>query len=374
MKILLVDKNLVDSISYKKWNILSKKKNVELLGVAPEHWMENYRSIDFSPNPSANFKVVSLPVFWAGYENRGFYLRGLRDLVKKFRPDILLLFEEPWSVFAFQGTWLRNLYASNAKIVFHTWDNLSKGWRYPYRPRIFYSSVEKFALKNAHLLVATNQESADDFSNRYQVRTRKIYYGVDLEAYRQQPSSKRRRKTIIVGYFGRLLYAKGVDTIIHAIKKCWISVELLVVGEGPEKARLQALAQSLGISEHVRFVNGVDSDKLPRFYHDVDIFVLASRSTATWKEQYGRVLIEAMAAGVPVIGSSSGAIPEVIGDAGKVFPEGDVEALAREIANLGQDAQLRKKLSQKGQKRAERFSAEQFADAMYSSLCEICYE
>jgi glycosyltransferase involved in cell wall biosynthesis len=179
---------------------------------------------------------------------------------------------------------------------------------------------------------------------------------------------------VVVGYFGRLVNTKGVDTIIRSVKKCRSHVELLVVGDGPERRRLQDLVRNLELTDRVRFMDGVASGELPILYQKIDIFVLASRTTPTWKEQYGRVLIEAMAAEVPVIGSSSGAIPEIIGSAGRVFLEGDAAALAREIDNLVENRELRKKLRQSGRKRAKEFSARQFADSMYAALSEMFHE
>ena len=83
----------------------------------------------------------------------------------------------------------------------------------------------------------------------------------------------------------------------------------------------------------------------------LDALVLPSRTMAVWAEQFGHVLIEAMAAGVPVIGSSSGAIPEVIGDAGLIFPEDDVGSLRRQLSWLLGDEALRKTLVHRGHER-----------------------
>jgi glycosyltransferase involved in cell wall biosynthesis len=92
----------------------------------------------------------------------------------------------------------------------------------------------------------------------------------------------------------------------------------------------------------------VASLEAPRWLAALDCLVLPSRTTAHWKEQFGRVLIEAMACGVPVVGSSSGAIPTVIGDAGRVFPEGDFAALGRELTALSLDGALRSELGGRG--------------------------
>jgi glycosyltransferase involved in cell wall biosynthesis len=90
---------------------------------------------------------------------------------------------------------------------------------------------------------------------------------------------------------------------------------------------------------------------MPRLYPDLTALVVPSRTLPNWKEQFGRVIVEAMASGVPVIGARSGAIPDVIGDSGLLFPEGDVDALATHMARLLTDSALRAALAQKGRAR-----------------------
>jgi glycosyltransferase involved in cell wall biosynthesis len=93
------------------------------------------------------------------------------------------------------------------------------------------------------------------------------------------------------------------------------------------------------------------SDSMPGYYNELDALVVPSRTKSNWKEQFGRVLIEAMACGVPVIGSDSGEIPNVIGDAGQVFPEGNAHALRRQISRLLEDEIVRRDHSHRGRNR-----------------------
>jgi glycosyltransferase involved in cell wall biosynthesis len=94
------------------------------------------------------------------------------------------------------------------------------------------------------------------------------------------------------------------------------------------------------------------------FWSSLDVLVVPSRTTRNWAEQFGRVIVEAMARDVPVVGSSSGAIPEVIGDAGLVVPEGDVEALAAALTRLRAEDDLRRTLVERGRQRVKRVYAE----------------
>jgi glycosyltransferase involved in cell wall biosynthesis len=90
---------------------------------------------------------------------------------------------------------------------------------------------------------------------------------------------------------------------------------------------------------------------MPDFYRSVDVLVLPSRTTPRWKEQFGRVLVEAMACETPVIGSDSGEIPYVIGRDGLIFPEDDIDALAAHLRSLQEDAALRRELGRRGRQR-----------------------
>jgi glycosyltransferase involved in cell wall biosynthesis len=111
---------------------------------------------------------------------------------------------------------------------------------------------------------------------------------------------------------------------------------------------------------------------MPDYYRGLDLLVLPSRTRPNWKEQFGRVLIEAMATGVPVVGSDSGEIPHVIGDAGIIFPEDDVVTLRETIEKIMGDEELRRRLAQAGRERVlERYTQAQIALETYQVYQEI---
>jgi len=124
------------------------------------------------------------------------------------------------------------------------------------------------------------------------------------------------------------------------------------MGDGPERTRLTALADKLKIAKQVSFLGRLPSAQAPDFYRALDALVLPSLSRPNWVEQFGRVLIEAMACEIPVIGSTCGEIPVVIGDAGLVFPEGDAWVLAESITSLAENPAHRAELAGRGRARA----------------------
>lgn len=122
---------------------------------------------------------------------------------------------------------------------------------------------------------------------------------------------------------------KGIHVLIEAVselQKEHNDIIMLLVGEGPDKGVFERMAKEKAIEDKVIFTGYIDPEDLIKYYNSMDVFVLPSLTTKIWKEQLGRALIEAMACEVPVIGSSSGAIPEVIGDAGLVFREGTLRS------------------------------------------------
>jgi glycosyltransferase involved in cell wall biosynthesis len=152
----------------------------------------------------------------------------------------------------------------------------------------------------------------------------------------------------VIGFIGRLVEEKGILTLIEAASKLPESCRLLLVGSGPLEKKILAMIESLGLSQRVVLVKNVPSEQVPHYLNGLDCLVLPSLTRPNWKEQFGRVLIEAMACEVPVIGSDSGEIPNVIGDAGLLFKEGDVAGLQEKIWSMISDNHLQSKYRKRG--------------------------
>jgi glycosyltransferase involved in cell wall biosynthesis len=158
---------------------------------------------------------------------------------------------------------------------------------------------------------------------------------------------------VILGV-GRLVAIKGFDLLVDALARVRAELpaaHVVLVGDGPQRHRLAARAAEIGVADRVRFVG--PSRDVPAYLAAADVLVAPSRN-----EGMGRVLVEAMALGVPVIGAAAGGIPSVVGrdESGRVIPVDDVGALAGALAELGRDAALRAKLGEAGRARAEQFS------------------
>lgn len=378
MKILLIDKNLLDPLHRRKWRALAEMPGVTLTAVTPQRWVENYREQHFAPRPDDGFPIRALPVLWPGYENRGLYRNGLEEVVRGERPDVLLAFEEPYSFFALQAGWARARHAPRGALVLHTWNNLRAGVGIANRPRPLYDAIERWTLGRAGLLFAANDEARRAYAERYApLPVFHLPFGIDLAAFAE--AGERHAESppgndvvdaasFTVGYVGRLLPMKGIDTLLDAMGLLPEGFRLTILGGGPDRERLDSRVEALGLGGRIDWIDTLPSTEVPARLAALSALVLPSRTTPRWKEQFGRVLVEAMAAGVPVVGSSSGAIPGVIGEAGLVFPEGDPTRLAEALARLAAGPDLRKRLVAAGRARSLDYSPENFARRVYDAL------
>jgi glycosyltransferase involved in cell wall biosynthesis len=231
--------------------------------------------------------------------------------------------------------------------LFFTWQNLLRNYPPPF---VWW---ERANYRRAVHALAGNQDAATVLRSKgYQGPLTVLpQFGVDPAIFVPASTLCAADTPLRIGYAGGLLPEKGLDLLLHACAGLQGEWQLRLVGAGESRAALVALAAQLGLSARVRFDARLESDAMPSFYQGLDLFVLPSRTLPTWKEQFGRVLIEAMSCAVPVVGSNSGEIPNVMGEAGLLFAEGDVDALAGHLQRLLADPGLRAKLGQAGRAR-----------------------
>lgn len=155
-----------------------------------------------------------------------------------------------------------------------------------------------------------------------------------------------------LGVAGRLLPERGIDTLLDALAMAFGEWRLRVAGTGPAQEQLEALAQRHGLSSRIEWLGGIPRSELAGFWPTIDVMVAPSHSTPEWVEPTGSLVLEAMANGVGVIVSHSGALPHVVADGGMIVAEGDVEALARAIAGLVAEPERCRELGEAGRRRA----------------------
>jgi glycosyltransferase involved in cell wall biosynthesis len=183
-----------------------------------------------------------------------------------------------------------------------------------------------------------------------------------------QPAAATGERAFTVGYAGRLVESKGLRDLLAAVRMLAQPVELVLIGNGELRAELEG-AEVPG--SRVRVLDGLAHDRMAEGFAQLDVLALPSRTTPTWKEQFGRVIVEALWCGVPVVGSDSGEIPWLIEltGGGLVFAEGDAAALAGRLAELREDPALRARLAREGGEAARRlFSVPAATDALEQLL------
>jgi glycosyltransferase involved in cell wall biosynthesis len=347
-RVLIVSHAYVVGVNQQKVEALSQDKNLEITLLTPTTWKAPLRETSLEKTSDPNYLIKSFSPIASGNNDRFFFppLRVLK-LIRDFKPDIIHVEEEPWSLSLIEFMLLGKIFG--AKIVFFTWENLSRA----HRP--WYRVIEKLNFGMADMAIAGNTEAKEILQKKgfHKPITVLPQLGVDPHVFKKTNADLLKKKlglrSFVFGSFARLEEQKGIKQIISAFRGLKeTNISLLLVGSGP----LLNEIQQLSIEDPRIIAPGVvPHANMPEYFNLLDVFILASQTTPVWKEQFGHVLIEAMATEVPVIGSTSGAIPEVIGESGLIFKEGDSQDLKVKMEKLLKDKKLYQRLAKKGLER-----------------------
>ncbi len=362
LRVVLLSKALVVGAYQRKAEAIAAINNIDLTVLVPPSWTDNRGRQVAAPCYTNGYDFHILPVRFGDNFHLHHY-PTLAQALHRLRPHVLHVDEEPYNA----ATWHALRLAQQMKIAgtFFTWQNLHRSYPPPFR---WFEQANYRATSRA---LAGSQAAADVLRAKgYSAPIHLIpQFGVDPHVFSPAPAwgdARSSSATFQIGYAGGLVPEKGVDVLLRACAqlagdsgRAW---RLSICGVGAEREALEKLARELGIAQQVEFLGPIDSTRMAAFYRGLDILVLPSRRTPKWQEQFGRVLIEAMACGVPVLGSDSGEIPNVIGDAGLTFSEENVDALAASLQWLCNNADLRQRLGVEGRQRVlERYTMTQIA-------------
>ena len=384
MRVLIINSMFYTSAYRRCADELGVQPEIDLTVLTVDGWIMNDRlSNTETLSENAPYSFIIGKALWKGKENRGFYISGLRCAFHLSQPEIIFLMEEPFSLFALQILFLKNLYSPNSKIVFFTWNNLSFS-EFDYRPSVWYRMVSRWTLDRFDGALTANSDGITVLGNTgFAKPIEKIGYGVRTDRFIEHDNDRVEKlraeigitpDQVIIGYVGRLLRMKGLDILLEAFASLDNpNLRLLIVGSGEYEQEFMEQAERLGIRDRIIHYPSVAHEDVPAYMQLINIFVLPSRRYRMWAEQFGRVLVEAMAAGAIVIGSDSGAIPEVIGNAGFVFRENNVVSLREALNNaLALDSNARSQLLSIGRERASKeYSWERFATQAAAFLKRI---
>ncbi|MBD5655946.1 MAG: glycosyltransferase family 4 protein [Candidatus Eremiobacteraeota bacterium] len=292
--------------------------------LVPDRWKSGLGPLRVEPeiDDDGSFTLLSRrklgrshPALWT--------VGGIGSLVRSERIEAVYVDEDPASLAAWRSAGACRRHG--AALVVLAIQNLVKRYPFPF------DRISRFVIETASAAVYTSDQADAVIRSRGFTRHGFSFpFTTDLEPLAPLARAAARTRFKMDGptfaYVGRLVPEKGVDLLLRALADVG-GARVLLVGDGPERANLEALAQQIGIAPRVSFTGVLPPADAALALAAADALVLPSRTATNWAEQFGRVLIEAMASGVPVVASDSGAIPEVVGDAGIIVPEGSALAL-----------------------------------------------
>jgi L-malate glycosyltransferase len=367
MKILVASHTYIVDLNCEKLRILSQlEPEIEVTVVVPKKWkpggVQN-KIIETQYRDEGKFRIIPISNLSQNHQGLLTFGADLISLLSDFRPQIIQVEQGSKGLAYAETITLNRLLGLKAKNVFFTW------WNLPYTLKFPVSLLEKYNLSQSHGIISGNQDGAEILREHGYKGSIKIMpqLGVDETLFTPTPQPELGNKfgiqpgDFVVGFVGRFVQEKGLLTLINALAslkdKSW---KVLLLGRGSLKSELMNKAAEYKIQDRIILVESVPHDEVPKYINLMSTLVLPSETnyslknitSAGWKEQFGHVLIEAMACKVPVIGSNSGEIPYVIGETGLIFPEGDVKALADCILQLIEKPELAKKFGEMGYQKA----------------------
>ena len=317
---------------------------------APQRFRGDFSRHELRAEPGERFALEGVRAYMTRPVHLMLYGPALRDLLRGGW-DLVHCWEEPYIAAAWQvAAWTPH----DVPLVFATFQNIAKRYPPPF------NWIERRVLERADAMIAFGETARVVLETRCPraARVRTIPPGVDTQRFAPDTSARRRIReslgwddaTPVVGFLGRFVEEKGIGWLTGVLDQVAHPWRALVVGSGPLESELRAWAARR--PGRVAIETTVRHDEVPQWLNAMDMLCAPSLTSGRWREQFGRMLIEAFACGVPVVASSSGEIPFVVGDAGLVVPEGDALRWREAIGSLLVDESARRRLAERGRRRA----------------------
>lgn len=352
MKILAVSHSCVTDVNQALYVALNQISGVQVELVVPANWKSEYTGQSMTPQflPGVTFPIHALPAAVPGHNSLHFYRSGLARVVQNAKADVVFIDEEPWSLAALQAGVICRRFKT--PFVCYTKQNILKKYPLPF------SWIEQTTYQTAAAIVALSEEVASVLGSKgFGGECPLLAHACDLSLFHAGRSEALRTKLgldgFVIGFMGRFVPEKGGDTLMAALSRLaqarpQANMSALLVGSGAQEEALKQASLPAGMK--VVFSGSVPHTEAAGYLRCMDVLVVPSKTTPSWKEQFGRVIIEAMACEIPVVGSDSGYIPQLIQNTGGgfVFAEGDEEDLAAKLLLLVDDPQTAARLGRAG--------------------------
>ena len=376
MKILSISHSCVVSEYQKRMREVAKFSDIELILVVPKHWLQFNRKVNLEKDSDQNYRIISnQPITWCfkrnALRNVTHIYPGIKGILKSLEPDIIEIWEEPFSAVTAHTTFWAKRVIPKSKLIFFSAHNIRKNYPFPF------SKFEKHTYKNADYAFLMSDEVAKVLRDKgYTKGFRVLPLGIDPDIFCKKNVSCLKKELglmdFVIGFMGKIVEQKGILDLIEAISQINEKIQVLIIGKGDLRGEVEHLVKLSGRSKRTIIIDTVPHSQVPDHLNCMDLLVIPSITLPHLKEQFGRIIIEGMACEVPVIGSDSGEIPVTIGEAGLIFKEGDVADLKDKIESLIRNRSLRDTLSGKGRKRVlENFSWRVIAKKQHQVYTEL---
>ena len=362
LKVLTIGHSYVVGLNRSTVRHIAKDPTFDITVAAPRVFRDELRTVEIEPEPEdSQIRLVPIDAYLTRTMQLFTYSRSqIQRLLDDGDFDLVHIWEEPYVFAGFQLS--REVHRRKIPFCFRTAQNIIKHYPYPFR--YFEKSVWRWCtgwIAGASLVF---QEMVKKGIPREKGRV--LTLAVDHrrfrplgEAEKEHAASRLGLRTPIIVYIGRLTEAKGCEVMLQVLRRldsneAW---SFFAMGSGPYKDQFEAVAKEHGISDRLKIAL-LTHDEVAEVLPACDILICPSQTRKNWREQFGRMTIEAFASGVAVIGSSSGEIPYVVGDAGIVVQEDDVGQWVDSVETLIRDKAKRRELAARGLLRVDTYSAE----------------
>jgi phosphatidylinositol alpha-1,6-mannosyltransferase len=347
------------------WRELARRHPIDVTIAAPRKFKGDFEWHVIEPEPTGSpVRLVGLGSRLSRFISVFHYSQAeLRHLLTSAPFDVVHSWEEAYVASGYQTA--RSV-PNASRFCFTTAQNLVNRYPWPFRTFERKGFARADAWVGCGVLVHETMARKGFPTERGHI----ISLGVDTDAFRPMSEVDRAAvrsqlglTTPVVGLMGRLIPEKGIPLLLRALEALPASVpwSFVCLGSGPSEAAVAEWARRHGWESRVK-VKWLKHAEVPRVLPALDVLVAPSQTMPNWREQFGRMLVEAMASGVAIIASDSGEIPHVVGQAGIIAGEKDVNAWTTALTRVLTDASHRAELASQGLARATLFSHRAVAD------------
>lgn len=380
MKLLVISHACATPVNQQFYAEVEQLSGWSLSLVGPSQWKDDYgtrRALERWP--AFHGSLHPIPVWFNGNVPLHVYRSTFRPLLQTLKPDAIYVHHEPYAAATAQVYAMNRLW-HGCPIGFFTWQNLHKTYPPPFR------QTERMVLQSSAFACTGSESAAAVLREKgYEGMTTLLPGSINPDLHTPDPDADELRPelripsdAVVLGFMGRISEVKGLSTLLRALSTLTeLPWHLVLVGDGDYRSEFEDEADALSLSDRVHLAGYVPHPDAPTYLSLFDVLVLPSETQPNWKEQFGRVLVEALACGTPLLGSDSGEIPYVIQrtGGGLTFPEGNAKALAKTLRRMITTPELRTSLVEAGrtsvlQEHTDAVLAQRFIDTVSEAVAD----